>query len=83
MRLPQFTAEASLAKTTQRYILAAGAAAETGKVIPQGYQIRYYGDGGYDIYYCFDEGGSGGCFRVAHINPLLSGSTIPTQVLKT
>jgi len=36
MSMPGFTAEASLAKIGQRYILTPGAPAETGSVLPQG-----------------------------------------------
>jgi hypothetical protein len=39
MRMPGFTAEASLTKTDQRYILSPEAPAETGGVLPQ-FHIR-------------------------------------------
>ena len=35
MRLPKFTAEASLGKTRGHYVLTSGAAAESGRVLPQ------------------------------------------------
>jgi hypothetical protein len=35
MRLPKFTAEASLGKKEETYILTSGALADTGRVLPQ------------------------------------------------
>ncbi len=57
MRLPQFTAEASLAKTNQRYVLSPGAAAVAGGVFPQnvtyagGHVISYT-----DVLVCWSDG---------------------------
>lgn len=60
MTIPGFTAEASLAKTMQHYVLASGAAAEAGRVLPQGLFVSPNGD----LIYCYNEGGFSGCFTV-------------------
>jgi hypothetical protein len=39
MTMPGFTAEASLQKTKQYYVLASGGAAEAERVLPQGFII--------------------------------------------
>lgn len=45
MRLPEFTAEASLSKVRSHYNLTSGAAGETGNIVqPQSYSIHRYGN---------------------------------------
>jgi hypothetical protein len=51
MRLPEFTAEASLGKISEDYVLSLGAKEEAGRVLPQGYYVRQSRDG-VDIVYC-------------------------------
>lgn len=51
MRLPEFTAEASLGKKSEHFVLSSRSEAEAGRVLPQGYYVRQSGDG-VDIVYC-------------------------------
>jgi len=45
MRLPEFTAEASLGNVSKQYELASGPAGETGNLVqPQSYSIQRYGN---------------------------------------
>jgi len=60
MRLPEFTAEASLGKIREGYLLASKALAATGSVVPQGLWVTPWGD----IVYCYNEGGFSGCFTI-------------------
>jgi len=60
MRLPNFTAEASLGETKKQYTLCSRIEAEAGKVVPQGYILSPNGD----LWYCYDEGGFSGCFQI-------------------
>jgi hypothetical protein len=56
MRLPEFTAEASLGKIRVHYVLMSGRAAEAGRVLPQ---VIECDPGGYCI--CRGGEGSGDC----------------------
>jgi hypothetical protein len=74
MRLPQFTAEASLAKTNQHYVLTPGVAAKAGGVFPQGVIWA----GGHVINYtfvleCFSDGRC--TFKTAIVSPALGPPT--------
>ena len=53
MRLPEFTAEASLGKTRESYILTSGTEAEAGRVLPQAV-----------ISHCWTADGYSGCFTL-------------------
>jgi hypothetical protein len=61
MTMPRFTAEASLQKTKQHYVLASGAAAETGSVLPQAFIIT----GNLHLLYCDEL--VGGCMDLGYI----------------
>ncbi len=63
MSIPAFTAEASLGKPTESYVLRSDAPATTGKVEPQGLWVTQWGD----IIYCYNEGGFSGCTTVGHV----------------
>jgi hypothetical protein len=60
MRLPEFTAEASLGKIEEPYISTSGTTAEAGRILPQGY-VHTPGGG---LIYCYNEGGFSGCFTI-------------------
>ena len=59
MRMPGFTAEASLRQATTGY-WAEAVSLEAGRVLPQGLFVNLHGD----LIYCFDEGGFSGCFTI-------------------
>ena len=60
MRLPEFTAEASLGKIGESYAVRSKALAEIGSVQPQGLYIAPEGD----IVFCSNEGGVSICYTV-------------------
>jgi len=60
MTIPGFTAEASLGTPKEDYALTTAATRKTGMVLPQGY---VHTPGG-DTYYCYNEGGYSGCFKI-------------------
>jgi hypothetical protein len=62
MRIPGFTAEASLAKTTRRYVLAARAAI-AGRVVPQGLWVN---PASHHLIYCDDVVG---CVDLGYVGP--------------
>jgi hypothetical protein len=62
MRMPGFTAEASLAEKLH-YLLAVKPAAEGGKVVPQG----LYVNGAGHLIYCYNEGGFSGCIDFGRV----------------
>jgi hypothetical protein len=66
LRMPGFTAEASLAKTTQHYALAPPAAADAGRVIPQGLFVNPLSG---HLFFCYDEGGFSGCVDLGYRGP--------------
>ncbi len=65
MRLPEFTAEASLGKTREAYFLLPHVAADTGSAVrPQGFVIRHWGN---VIYFAYCD--QSGCYYEQVINP--------------
>ena len=67
MRMPGFTAEASLVKTKQRHALAPVAAANAGRVVPQGLFVN---PSNHHLIYCYDEGGFSGCVDLGYRGPI-------------
>jgi hypothetical protein len=67
MRMPGFTAEASLAKTKQHYALAAAPRADAGRVVPQGLFVN---PTNHHLIYCYDEGGFSGCVDLGYRGPI-------------
>jgi len=62
MKIPGFTAQASLGKTKEHYDLTSGTTVAAGKIVPQGFINTPNGD----LVYCYNEGGFSGCFTVMH-----------------
>lgn len=60
MSMPGFTAETSLGKMRDSYVLTTEARAETGRVLPQGFHVTPNGD----LIFCYNEGGISGCFTI-------------------
>ena len=65
MRLPEFTAESALGRSSESYAAAPAVTSATGSIQPQGY-VHTPGGG---LIYCFNEGGYSGCFTIRTGHP--------------
>jgi len=77
MRLPQFTAEASLAKTKQHYVLSSGTTASSATVLPQILGVHWVPVHSTVVQVCWSDGIC--TFETVVLDPLSIGTVGPTH----